>query len=253
MRDADDRDLNRAPPRPTGSRRAQRLRGDGADAAIRVAAARPARRARGVGQAREPHADGRVQGARRPQPPRAARGARPAAGRAHQRDARQSRSEHRLRLPPAWHALRHRRAVRKFDRQERGDARLRRGAGRIRPRLRRSPRARAGPRGRGTPPLRGAVRTGARRRRRHVCARAFPRGPRARHRLRADRLRLGDLRFDQRTQRPRACDPHRRRRLDHAPTATRSPSRRDGRSRRRPRTRLPTAWRYACRSPRRSR
>ena len=109
--------------------------GDRVQPADLLAPALAARRRRDLGQAREPPADRRLQGARRPHlhPPPAPRPAeRP--GR-HRRHPRQPRPEHRLRRAPVRPALRGGRAARQQPVQERRHARLWRGADRDRPRF----------------------------------------------------------------------------------------------------------------------
>ena len=169
-----------------------------------------------------------------------------------QRHPRQPRAEPRVRRAPLRHALRDRRAAREFGGQERRDARVRRGADRIRARFRRGAAARGGARARAGPALHRAVRARAGRRRGHLRARAAARGARPGDGLRADRLRLGHLRADQRPRRAGAPTEHRRRRVEPRQrvraVVRRAAAGRDGDRR----TPSPTAWRCGCPFRRRS-
>ena len=135
-------------PRPARSRRRPRECGHAADAAILLAAARPARRRRGLGQAREPHAGRRLQGARRTRLSR-----RPAARsspgrRRHRGHPRQSRPVVAFAARRAGLRGGHRRAPRQQRREERRHAGARRRADRARPRFPGRLRARQRPRAR---------------------------------------------------------------------------------------------------------
>ena len=124
-----------------GSRRAAGAARGAGNAAACLAAAGPAHRGQGVGQAREPHADRRLQGARRRHLHR-----RPDEARA-QGEGR--RHGHARQPRPVGGPLRHKRrprlravrAARQLAREERGHAGLRRRARRGRRRLRRGQRA----------------------------------------------------------------------------------------------------------------
>ena len=112
------------------------------------------------------------------------------------RHARQPRTVPRVCRAGGRAARRDRGAGGEQPGQERRHARLRRGAGRARPRLPGGPRARHGTGGRARARGRAAVPPRPRRGRRHLRPRAVRRGRAARHRLRAGRHGVGDLRPD---------------------------------------------------------
>ena len=155
------------------------------DAADRLAAAGRAHRRRGLGQAREPHAHRRLQGAGRPR----LHGRSAPAWRGRGRDRRhsgQSRPEHRLRRDPARPCFHPGGAGGQCRRQERGDERIRWRAGGARRRFRGRVRSRPDACGRARPGARAFLRRTARAGRRHLCAGALHRRARSRRGLRAE-------------------------------------------------------------------
>ena len=165
-----------------------------------------AHRRRCRGQAREPHADRRLQGARRARLCRAPQ----ARAQPHVKGiVTATRGNHgqslRVRLRARRHRLHGGGAVRQFDREERRHAGVRRRADRARPRLRRGARARRGDR------RRSAATSTANRSTRTWCSASrptryelFTAEPDLDAVLRADRARLRHLRRDRRARRARA-------------------------------------------------
>ena len=129
------------PPRDR-SRRPRGLPPFPGHAAVPLGAAKRAPGRRLLGQAREPHAGGRLQDPRRADLFRPAGANRRTPPRSHQRHARQPRPERRLGRARPRRGLHHRRAARQFGGEERRDARPGRDADRTRRRLPGRPRAR---------------------------------------------------------------------------------------------------------------
>ena len=168
-----------------------------ADAAICVAAAARTHRSRDLGQARKPHPDRRLQGARRVDVSRCARDIGPQGRRPDLGDARQSRPIHRLCRWTLRHSRDDRRAAtatiprrmppcRRSAPNWSSTARISTRRARKRSGLAETARI-------GTRPF---VRCQARRRRRDLRARIVPRRARSRHRLCPDRHGVRHLRHD---------------------------------------------------------
>ena len=184
------------------------------DTGAELAAPRRAARRRGRGQAREPSADRRLQGARRPHLRRRADQARAGDARVDFGDARQSWPEPRLRRAARRASGDDPRAAGQFDREKRRHARARRRIDRVRARL--SGGARGGDaareRARSAPGSVVPPRSGARRLDLRVRASERTSGPR--RALRSDRSGLGNLRLHRGARRSGSQDRDRRRAID---------------------------------------
>ena len=167
------------------------------------AAARHARR----GQAREPHADRRLQGARRAGLSRPAEAGAAEHARDHFRHARQSRAEPCLRRRPSRRSGGDLCAARQFGREEPRHARVRRRTGRAWRGLSGGRRRSRAPRPVRRPAHGAVVPSRPRARRRDLCARIAARGARSRRALCADRAGLGDLRLHHGARSARAAKP----------------------------------------------
>ena len=174
-----------------------RVFGDGADAAVRLAFAARAAGHASLGQAREPHPRRRLQGARRPDLFCGAREFRRWRSRRDFRDPRQSRPIGGFRSAQARHVGHDRGAPWQFDREELGDARSRRLAHRARRGLPGRPGTRDRIGAQPTPAHGAFVSPRPGQGRDDLLAgvlRKFCAGPGTRRRLRADRLGIGLLR-----------------------------------------------------------